>query len=114
MSTTPIQMAVAYAAVANGGMIVQPYPALRTQTYDGKVVQTFEPGEMKKLDMPKEDLDQLVKGLSAVVNEPGGTAYWTVRSKLTKIAGKTGTAQVVGRKICTSNQEHAWFYWVCA
>jgi penicillin-binding protein 2 len=109
MSTTPIQMAVAYAAIANGGMLVQPYPALRTQTYEGKVVQTYKPGEMKKIDIPKEDLDQLVVGLSSVVNEPGGTAYWTVRSKLTKIAGKTGTAQVVSRKSAKRIKNHAWF-----
>jgi penicillin-binding protein 2 len=109
MSTTPLQMAVAYAAIANGGLLVKPYPALRTQTYDGKVVQTFSPPEPGKLDVSKEDLEEVTKGLSAVVNEPGGTAFWTVRSKLTKIAGKTGTAQVVGRKSLRRIKNHAWF-----
>jgi penicillin-binding protein 2 len=109
MSTTPIQMAVAYAAIANGGSLVEPFVALRTQTYEGKVVQTFTGNEKRKLKVEKENLEKIVQGLSSVVNEPGGTAYWTVRSKLGKIAGKTGTAQVVGRKSLVRIKNHAWF-----
>jgi len=109
VSTTPIQMAVAYSAIANGGRLVEPYPALRTQTYEGQVIETFTGAEKRKMDIRKESLDRVVEGLSAVVNEPGGTAYWTVRSKLTKIAGKTGTAQVVGRRSTVRIKNHAWF-----
>lgn len=109
MSTTPLQMAVAYAAIANGGTLVRPFPALRTQTYEGKVVETFSPKENRKMEIDKDVMKHVTDGLSAVVNEPGGTAYWTVRSKLGKIAGKTGTAQVVGRKALKRIKNHAWF-----
>ncbi len=109
MSTTPLQMAVAYAAIANGGMLLKPIPALRTQTFEGKVVQNFKSEENRHIEIPKEDLDKITEGLSSVVNEPGGTAYWTVRSKFVKIVGKTGTAQVVGRKALKRIKNHAWF-----
>lgn len=109
MSVTPIQMAVAYAAIANGGMLVEPYAALRTQTYNGEVIENFEGKDKRKVSISEEDLEKISNGLSAVVNEPGGTAFWTVRSKLTKIVGKTGTAQVVGRRSAVRIKNHAWF-----
>ena len=109
LSATPIQMAVAYAAIANGGTLVHPVAALRTQTYEGKTVDTFSTSENRKVDVPKEILDKVMEAMSAVVNEPGGTAYGTVRSKEVRIAGKTGTAQVSGRKSGRKTKDHAWF-----
>lgn len=108
LSVTPIQMAVAYSAIANGGNIVKPIPALRTQTYEGKVVENFAASEtLRKIAIKKETMDKVMAGLSAVVNEQGGTGYGTVRSKFVRIAGKTGTAQASGRKFKT--KDHAWF-----
>lgn len=109
LSTTPIQMAVAYAAIANGGTLVHPITALRTQTYDGKVVESFNNTENRKINIPAETLEKVMASLSSVVNEPGGTAYGTVRSQIVKIAGKTGTAQVTGRKSGKKTKDHAWF-----
>lgn len=109
VSTTPIQMAVAYSALVNGGTLVRPHAALQTQTYEGKVVESFKSEENGKIKIDPETIKKVMKGLSDVVNTPGGTAYWTVRSKFLRIAGKTGTAQVVGRKSLVKIKNHAWF-----
>ena len=61
-------------------------------------------------------LREILGGLRAVVQEPGGTAYRS-RSEFVSIGGKTGTAQVVklGAKRLKSAQmrflerDHAWF-----
>lgn len=109
LSATPLQMAIAYAAIANGGTLVHPYPAIRTQTYEGKIIENFAGSENRKISIDKENIQKTMEALSAVVNEPGGTAYGTVRSKIIKIAGKTGTAQVTGRKSGIKTKDHAWF-----
>lgn len=109
LSATPLQMAIAYAAIANGGTLVHPYPAIRTQTYEGKIIENFAGSENRKISIDKENIQKTMEALSAVVNEPGGTAYGTVRSKIVKIAGKTGTAQVTGRKSGIKTKDHAWF-----
>lgn len=109
LSTTPLQMAIAYSAIINGGMILKPMPALRIQTYDGKVVKSFENEESEKVEINKENLQKVMASLSSVVNDPGGTAYVAARSKLVRIAGKTGTAQVVGSKSLVKRKNNAWF-----
>jgi len=123
INVTPLQQAVAYAAIANGGTVWKPQIIQRIEAPDGKVVREFKPepdvnnGHEGKLGVKPEYLAAVRAGLVAVVNEPGGTAY---RSRLPdiKFAGKTGTAQVVklGQKqnLKTDAQQyfsrdHAWF-----
>ncbi|MEE8561504.1 MAG: penicillin-binding transpeptidase domain-containing protein, partial [Gemmatimonadota bacterium] len=54
------------------------------------------------LDLTEARRRQLVAALTAVVNEPGGTAY-AYRSTRWRIAGKTGTAQN------PQGLPHSWF-----
>jgi penicillin-binding protein 2 len=63
------------------------------------------------MDLNPETLQLLLDGLSAVVNEDGGTAR-VAASTLVKIGGKSGTAQVVGKKKGLAGEQfmdHAWF-----
>jgi penicillin-binding protein 2 len=117
INVTPLQQAVAYAAVANGGDIVLPQIVRRIESPDGKVIREFEPQILRKLGVKGSTLETVREGLFAVVNEPGGTAY---RSRLPDIqfAGKTGTAQVMKlgqkQKLDPATQaylsrDHAWF-----
>src|SRR5207248_4620607 len=100
INVTPLQQAVAYAAIANGGTVWKPQTVQRIESPDGKVLKEFKPEpdvnncREGKLGVKPEYLAAVRAGLVAVVNEPGGTAY---RSRLPdiKFAGKTGTAQVV-------------------
>jgi penicillin-binding protein 2 len=120
---TPLQQAVAYAAVANGGTVWKPQIVRRIEAPDGKLIREFQPepnlnnGHGGKLDVKPEFLAAIKAGLFAVVNEPGGTAY---RSRLQEVqfAGKTGTAQVMklGQKqkldpatVAYFSRDHAWF-----
>src|SRR5207253_1800838 len=94
INVTPLQQAVVYAAVANGGDIVLPQIVRRIEAPDGKVIREFQPQVLRKLGLKESSLTAVRGALRAVVNEPGGTAY---RSRLQDIefAGKTGTAQVM-------------------
>jgi penicillin-binding protein 2 len=117
INVTPLQQAVAYAAIANGGNVLVPQIVLRIESPDGKVIREFQPQVARKLSVKDSSLEAIRDGLTAVVNEPGGTAY---RSRLPDIefAGKTGTAQVMKlgqkQKLDPTTQayfsrDHAWF-----
>ncbi|MGE5047741.1 MAG: penicillin-binding protein 2 [Deltaproteobacteria bacterium] len=117
INVTPLQQAVAYAAIANGGEVLRPQIVRRVETPEGKVVREFKPEVLRKLPVKESSLAAVRAGLVAVVNEPGGTAY---RSRLADVqfAGKTGTAQVMklGQKQKLDptaqayfSRDHAWF-----
>ena len=101
VAVTPIQLALMTATVSNGGRVMQP-----TLIKDPKDVR-----ELSKLELKSDTLRLLKEGLSAVVNEDGGTAR-VAASNIVQIGGKTGTAQVVGKGKGLSGEkymDHAWF-----
>jgi penicillin-binding protein 2 len=111
MRTTPLQMAVTYAAIANGGTVWSPRlaMALERQNPDGtsKTLRTFQPRAMAHLPLDDTELGAIRQGLQEVISNPNGTAYSAFAGyPLSKypIAGKTGTAQ-----IGTSAFNDAWF-----
>jgi penicillin-binding protein 2 len=97
---TPLQLANAYAAFANGGTLYRPQVALDAETAGGKVVRTYPPGVSgHSPTLTSDERQALLQGYLGVVNDPSGTAYadfagTPLASK--DIAGKTGTAQVTG------------------
>ncbi len=99
VTMTPIQAATMTVNFANGGHIYKP-------TF---IIGTNEP--IERINLKPETIRIVREALSGVVNEPNGTAHGS-RSYLTKIAGKTGTAQVVGKGKKLSGErfmDHAWF-----
>lgn len=99
VTATPIQMAVMMSAFANGGNIYKPSLIKKNQA----------PSEIIKLK--PETVRMIKEALSGVVNEPNGTAQGA-KSPLAVVGGKTGTAQVVGKKKGLSGErfmDHAWF-----
>ncbi|MCF8066102.1 MAG: penicillin-binding protein 2 [Desulfarculaceae bacterium] len=93
---TPLQMARMTAVVANGGMLVTPSLVKTVTPPGGEAVPAPEPVKAR-VPIAPEHLDTIAKGLSAVVNEPHGTARLARLPGIT-VGGKTGTAQVVGLK----------------
>lgn len=116
VNVTPLQLAVVYAAIGNGGRVYQPQVVERVETPEGEVVEQFGPRLVREIEMTPEQHAVLLDALKAVVNEPGGTAF---RSRLADVtvAGKTGTAQVsrLGAVRLKKEQmsywerDHAWF-----
>jgi penicillin-binding protein 2 len=115
-SVTVLQLAFAYAALANGGTLYQPQVVRSIETSDGTVVQEFPPRVRRVIDLNREHLAMVQSGLHGVVTEKKGTAYAQAIAGV-DMAGKTGTAQVshVGLRsvdpdnIWYFNRDHAWF-----
>lgn len=97
MLSTPLQLANAYSAIANGGTLFTPKLVDTIETFDGDIIRTTETIIKNDVPLSEETIDILKTGLRGVVKEKGGTA-WALRYNDFKIAGKTGTAQVVRMK----------------
>lgn len=114
--TTPLQLSMMIAAVANGGTIFRPQLVNRIETADGHVVKRNEAVAVGTLPVKSETLDIIKEGLWSVVNDVHGTARG-IKLRNISISGKTGTAQVISRKQDEEEKEdgprhhkaHAWF-----
>ena len=96
---TPLQMATAYSAVANGGTIYQPRMAAQTVRPDGKLSQDLKPRVLRQLSIRPEVHGPLMAGLRGAVADPQGTAHPAFAGfRAMPVAGKTGTAQVFGKQ----------------
>ncbi|EXJ17236.1 penicillin-binding protein 2 [Imhoffiella purpurea] len=96
---TPVQLAVATAAMANRGRYIQPRLA-RAKRLPGETKESEFPLISRQIDAgSSRNWDELIKDMALVVEGPRGTAK-RIRSPHYRIAGKTGTAQVftIGQK----------------
>jgi penicillin-binding protein 2 len=119
VNVTLLQLALAYAAIVNGGTILKPQTVLSIEAPDGSEHKKIEPETRSTLAVKTEHLEVIKNGLGGVVNEPGGTAYTKRIPELRdiEVGGKTGTAQVVAvgaKRLKAEDMEfmqrdHAWF-----
>lgn len=115
-TVTPLQLAMAYAAIANGGTVYSPQLVRAVETSDGATVQDFSPRVRQKAKVAPEHLARVADAMWAVVNDQKGTAY-PVRDAALDVAGKTGTAQTGyvntgaddAKKAWYLSRDHAWF-----
>ncbi len=98
---TPLQLTMAYAAIANGGTLYKPVVGKALIAADGKVT-TIDPVVRSRLSASQQTLDFLKGSLVGVTTH--GTAAAAFRGFGVEVAGKTGSAQVPGGKTATS-----WF-----
>lgn len=91
---TPIQLVSMVATIANEGTIYRPHLVRKVVDPDGKTVKEFNHEVLGTTGVSAASFKKVKQGMFAVVNDPGGTGanarLWDV-----KVAGKTGTSQVV-------------------
>lgn len=100
---TPLQLATTYAAIANGGKVVQPTVARALVSADGRTVREIAPTVRSTVPVRPETLAGLRDALHGVTSEPGGTGYGVFAGLPLAVGGKTGTGQVSGK------QDTSWF-----
>ncbi|MGB5414888.1 MAG: penicillin-binding protein 2 [Polyangiales bacterium] len=106
---TVLQLALAYAAIANGGSLYVPQVVKNVRSPDGSLSETFQPRMKRDVGVAPEHLDLMRRALIDVVEDESGTAYRARNKDGVRIAGKTGTAQVVSRKGRSEESSSAWY-----
>ncbi len=96
LEATPLQLAVAYSAIENGGTVVRPHVGLEVDAPDGSVLQRIDPPAARHLKIASQNLDVIHNGLHDAASVSGGTsadvfAGWPQSQY--PVYGKTGTAQ---------------------
>ena len=99
---TPLQNLLLPAAIANGGVLMQPYIVDRIESFDGKVLSETSEKELNRVVSGDE-----VKTMTALMRETvkSGTATSLYYGTPYKAAGKTGSAEYRAG----SDESHAWF-----
>ncbi len=104
---TPTQLAVVYAAIANGGTIVTPHIGMQVQSPTGTILKTIDPAPKRHLDISADYLSAIQQGLNEAAQSPDGTSYDVMGDFPQKVYGKTGTAQYVNS--AGAESDYAWY-----
>jgi cell division protein FtsI (penicillin-binding protein 3) len=95
VAVTPLQVLRAYSAIANGGYLVQPHLVAEIRTPDGRTLFSFRQQEKKRAI--SERTAATMRDILKTVVEEGGTATGAAIDG-NKVAGKTGTAQLIDQR----------------
>ncbi|MCB2156250.1 penicillin-binding protein 2 [bacterium] len=90
---TPLQVAVAYAALANGGELVRPRVVREIHPGDGRAAEMLPTRTNGRISLSTLERQRLIAAFYDVVNAPGGTAYRVGFEPHWEVCGKTGTAE---------------------
>ncbi|MHB1163802.1 MAG: penicillin-binding protein 2 [Candidatus Nanopelagicales bacterium] len=100
---TPLQMAMVYAAVANGGNLYQPQVAKAVVSASGDVIKEFQPVLKSKVEVPRATMTFLRRTLPGVTTDGSGrTPFAGFPLDQIPVASKTGSSQVTGSDVSTS------------
>lgn len=103
LTVTPLQLVMAYSALANGGQLLRPQLVLQMAAPGAAPAYKLEPQTVGALPISAETLATVRQGLWEVVHEPAGTAFYRFKNLKIPVYGKTGTAEDRPRR------PHAWF-----
>lgn len=98
LTVTPLQLAVAFSAIANRGTIYQPTLIKQVIDPEGQVVQEFTPTIIRELDVKPETWESVIKGMTSTITHARGTARTAFAGFPLAIAGKTGSYEIPGQE----------------
>ena len=103
---SPLQLAVAYAALANGGKVFEPRVGKAIVSPSGKVVKRLKAPVRGRLPLPASDLDYIRSAMYDVpIHGTAASAFYGFPHHQVAVGGKTGTAEIGLNRSLTS----AWF-----
>jgi len=106
---TPLQMAVATAALANGGTVWRPFLVRRIESPDGALVRETRPEARRRLAVNPGHLALVREAMRAAIEAADGTGH-AAAGQGVSVGGKTGTAEVdVTEDGRTRRINRAWF-----
>jgi penicillin-binding protein 2 len=107
LRASPLQMAVATAAVANGGTVYKPHFLKEVQDAGGRIVSSASPQVADKDFISPQNLEVIRGAMRQVVVAPYGTACCKIEQEVpVAVAAKTGTAETDPNG---NRKPHAWF-----
>ncbi len=93
LQTNPLQMAIAYATLANGGTVVTPHVGKEVTDAAGRVLREFDPKPRRHVRIDPTYRAAILEGLHDAAQNGGGTSFEVFGNFPIPVAGKTGTAQ---------------------
>jgi penicillin-binding protein 2 len=109
LACTPLQLACALAAIANGGTYYRPRIVRELRDASGQVVQRFEPEAARQLAIAPEHLETVRRGMRRTVTDGTAKGKFVLTGDDIPIAGKTGTAEYGEAENGRYKKAHAWF-----
>jgi penicillin-binding protein 2 len=104
-TATPLQAAVSYAILANGGKVMEPRVVDKVVDANGDIVEDITAPEVNQVEISEQTRQQLLADLNGVVtNGTAAAAFREFGPGLDVIGGKTGTGQTT-----KTRDNHAWF-----
>jgi penicillin-binding protein 2 len=101
---TPLQLATAYATMANGGTVVTPHIGMDILNAENEIVQRIAPAPKRHLKINPLYRETIMAGLRAAVQS--GTSADVMGTFPEQVYGKTGTAQYITAGVET---DYAWY-----
>jgi penicillin-binding protein 2 len=106
LQATPLQMAVAYAAIANGGRVVRPHLAMSVEDGLGRAIEEFRTTAKRRVKFSETNQATIMEGLRRAAMETDGTSadvFAGFAGGRLQVHGKTGTVERPGQP------DQAWY-----
>jgi penicillin-binding protein 2 len=97
LQATPLQMAVAYSSIVNGGHVVRPHLGWKIEDGLGRQIEEVTKPPRRKVNFSSVDQQAILEGLRGAAMEDGGTSAAVMKGFPLTVYGKTGTVERPGQ-----------------
>ncbi|MGH2871282.1 MAG: penicillin-binding transpeptidase domain-containing protein [Solirubrobacteraceae bacterium] len=109
VQVTPLQLATAYSALANGNHVPTPHIGLDVQSANGTVLQAIDQPRSRPIRFDPLDRQAILTGLRDAASQSGGTSADVFGNFPEQVYGKTGTAQYGVGVAGQTETDYAWY-----